>query len=164
MFLRSRITTAVALAAALATAGCGSDSVGPGEFEIDDLVGSWTITRFEYQADSGDETYDLIDNGLSGTAVVQSSGDYTFTVQQTGLPAITTTGRFRFPLRRPTPEARRLPFCPAAGAEDRQAHLSTVCTTTTCVAAPRSAQSRAAPGVLQAALQLLAPHISEART
>jgi len=94
MFLRSRITTAVALAAALATAGCGSDSVGPGEFEIDDLVGSWTITRFEYQADSGDETYDLIDNGLSGTAVVQSSGDYTFTVQQTGLPAITTTGRF----------------------------------------------------------------------
>ena len=94
MFLRSRITTAVALAAALATAGCGSDSIGPGEFEIDDLVGSWVITRFEYQADSGDETFDLIENGLTGTAVVQNSGDYTFTLRQTGLPAITTTGRF----------------------------------------------------------------------
>ena len=95
MFLRTRISTAVALAAALATSACGGDdSVGPGEFEIDDLVGTWTITRFEYEADTGDETYDLIENGLTGTVVIQSSGDYTFTVRQTGLPPITTTGRF----------------------------------------------------------------------
>ena len=94
MFFRSRISTAVALAAALATAGCGSDSVGPGEFEIDDLVGSWTITRVEFEADNGDETYDLIENGLTGTVVVQNTGDYTLTLRQSGLPPITTTGRF----------------------------------------------------------------------
>lgn len=86
---------AVASALLLGTAACGSDSVGPGEWTLEDLQGTWTITRLEYSADPPeDETFDLIDEGQTATIVVDGNGNYTLTQTVQGLPPVVVTGDF----------------------------------------------------------------------
>ena len=86
---------AVASARLLGTAACGSDSVGPGEWTLEDLQGTWTITRLEYSADPPeDETFDLIDEGQTATIVVDGNGNYTLTQTVQGLPPVVVTGVF----------------------------------------------------------------------
>ncbi len=86
---------AVASALLLGTAACGSDSVGPGEWTLEDLQGTWTITRLEYSADPPeDETFDLIDEGQTATIVVDGNGNYTLTQNVQGLPPVVITGVF----------------------------------------------------------------------
>ena len=86
---------AVASALLLGTAACGGDSVGPGEWTLEDLQGTWTITRLEYSADPPeDETFDLIDEGQTATIVVDGNGNYTLTQNVQGLPPVVITGVF----------------------------------------------------------------------
>lgn len=86
---------AVASALLLGTAACGSDSVGPGEWTLEDLQGTWTITRLEYTADPpDDEVFDLIDEGQAATIVVDGNGNYTLTQTVQGLPPVVVTGVF----------------------------------------------------------------------
>lgn len=84
------------LALALGAAACGSDeSVGPGDWTLDDLEGTWEITRYQYTADEGSDVFDLIDNGFSGEIEINSDGTYVFTLDAPGLPnPIVTNGTF----------------------------------------------------------------------
>ena len=89
------VALAVVSALLLGTAACGSDSVGPGEWTLEDLQGTWTITRLEYSADPPeDETFDLIDEGQTATIVVDGNGNYTLTQTVQGLPPVVVTGVF----------------------------------------------------------------------
>ena len=89
------VALAVVSALLLGTAACGSDSVGPGEWTLEDLQGTWTITRLEYSADPPeDETFDLIDVGQTATIVVDGNGNYTLTQTVQGLPPVVVTGVF----------------------------------------------------------------------
>ena len=89
------VALAVVSALLLGTAACGSDSVGPGEWTLEDLQGTWTITRLEYSADPPeDETFDLIDEGQTATIVVDGNGNYTLTQTVQGLPPVVVTGDF----------------------------------------------------------------------
>ena len=89
------VALAVVSALLLGTAACGSDSVGPGEWTLEDLQGTWTITRLEYSADPPeDETFDLIDEGQTATIVVDGNGNYTLTQNVQGLPPVVITGVF----------------------------------------------------------------------
>lgn len=88
--------SALALALSLGAAACGDDPIGPGQWTMDDLEGTWTVTRYEYtsDADPGD-TFDLIDQGTSGTIVINANGNYTLTFDTPGLPdPVVTTGTF----------------------------------------------------------------------
>lgn len=89
----SRTTAAFALALTVAAGACGGDSVGPGEFTIADLEGTWTITRYEFTADASDDEFDLIGDGRTGRIVVTGNGNYTMTITAPGLSQ-TTTGTF----------------------------------------------------------------------
>ena len=89
-----RTAMAVAFALLLGT-GCSGDEVGPGEWTLEDLQGTWTITRLEYTADPpDDEVFDLIDEGQSATIVVDGNGNYTLTQTVQGLPPVVVTGVF----------------------------------------------------------------------
>ena len=86
---------AAALALTLGTTACSDSSVGPGEWTIDDLEGTWTITRFEYTADADpDDTFDAIEEGQTGTFVINGNGNYTFTRTVQGLPPVIVNGTF----------------------------------------------------------------------
>jgi hypothetical protein len=85
---------ALPLAALLAT-GCSSDTIGPDEITVADLVGTWKITKIEYVADAGSNTVDLIkDNNVAATITVLANGAYTETLTVPGVPATTITGNF----------------------------------------------------------------------
>ena len=86
---------ALPLAAALA-AGCGSDTIGPNELQLSDLVGTWTVTKVEYTSDANRNTKrDLIaDLGATGTITVSANGTYTYTLTAPGPITQTTTGTF----------------------------------------------------------------------
>ena len=89
-----RTAMAVAFALLLGT-GCSGDEVGPGEWTLGDLQGTWTITRLEYTADPpDDEVFDLIDEGQTATIVVDGNGNYTLTQTVQGLPPVVVTGVF----------------------------------------------------------------------
>ena len=87
---------AVALALSLGASACGDDEVGPGEWTLDDLAGTWVITRYEYSADAdADETFDLIEEGTTGEIVINGNGGYTITFQTPGVPQpVVGTGTF----------------------------------------------------------------------
>ena len=85
---------AVAVALLLGT-GCSGDEVGPGEWTLEDLQGTWTITRLEYAADPPeDDVFDLIEEGQTATIVVDGNGNYTLTQTVQGLPPVVVTGVF----------------------------------------------------------------------
>jgi VCBS repeat-containing protein len=86
---------ALPLVAALA-AGCGSDTIGPSDLQLSDLVGTWTVTKIEYTSDANRNTKrDLIaDNGATGTITVSANGTYTYTLTAPGPITQTTTGTF----------------------------------------------------------------------
>jgi hypothetical protein len=85
---------AVAVALLLGT-GCSGDEVGPGEWTLEDLQGTWTITRLEYTADPPeDDVFDLIEEGQTATIVVDGNGNYTLTQTVQGLPPVVVTGVF----------------------------------------------------------------------
>lgn len=93
--MRSLKLTAVLLALGLGAAACGDDEVGPGEWTIDDLEGTWVITQLEYTADDDeDQTFDVIDEGTSGTITINGNGSYTLTLSAPGPITSTTTGSF----------------------------------------------------------------------
>jgi VCBS repeat-containing protein len=85
----------VPLAAAFA-AGCGSDTIGPADLQLSDLVGTWNVTKIEYTSDANRGTKrDLIaDNGATGTITVNANGSYTYTLTAPGPITQTTTGTF----------------------------------------------------------------------
>lgn len=89
----SRTTAAFALSLTLAAGACGSESVGPGEFTIADLEGTWTITRYEFTADASDDSFDRVGGDRTGRIVVNANGNYTMTISAPGLSE-TTTGTF----------------------------------------------------------------------
>ena len=83
------------LALGLGAAACGDDEVGPGEWTIDDLVGTWVITELEYTADNdNDRTFDVIEEGTTGTITINGNGNYTLTLSAPGPITSTTTGTF----------------------------------------------------------------------
>jgi len=86
---------ALPLVAVLA-AGCGSDTIGPSQLQLSDLVGTWTVTKIEYTSDANRNTKrDLIaDNGATGTITVSANGTYTYTLTAPGPITQTTTGTF----------------------------------------------------------------------
>lgn len=89
-----QILFALPVAAVLA-AGCSSDTIGPNEITVNDMVGVWKITKIEYVADQGGQKVDLIkDNNVSATITVLASGAYTETLTIPGVPATTITGTF----------------------------------------------------------------------
>jgi len=89
-----RTAMAVAVALLLGT-GCSGDEVGPGEWTLEDLQGTWTITRLEYAADPPeDDVFDLIEEGQTATIVVDGNGNYTLTQTVQGLPPVVVTGVF----------------------------------------------------------------------
>jgi hypothetical protein len=80
-------------------AGCGDDTIGPGDLTLADLQGTWTVTKFEYTSDTdNDVTYDAIteDDGFAAVAVVDANGQYTITTdpKSPALPSRTETGTF----------------------------------------------------------------------
>ena len=78
---------ALAFALTLGVSACGDDEVGPGEWTLDDLEGTWVITRYEYSADAdANETFDLIEEGTTGELVINGNGGYTITFDTPGLP------------------------------------------------------------------------------
>lgn len=83
------------LALGLGAAACGDDEVGPGEWTIEDLQGTWVITQLEYTADDdNNETFDVIDEGTTGTIVINGNGSYTLTLSAPGPITNTQTGTF----------------------------------------------------------------------
>ena len=93
--MRNLKLSALLLAIGLGAAACGDDEVGPGEWTIDDLVGTWVITQLEYTADDDNEqTFDVIDEGTTGTIVINGNGNYTLTLSAPGPITSTTTGTF----------------------------------------------------------------------
>lgn len=89
-----QILFALPVAAVLA-AGCSSNTIGPNEITVNDMVGVWNITKIEYVADQGGNKVDLIkDNHVAATITVLSSGAYTETISIPGVPATTITGNF----------------------------------------------------------------------
>jgi hypothetical protein len=91
----NRIALAAGLALVLGAAACGGDEVGPGEWTLEDLQGTWIITRFEFTADPpDDEVFDAIDNGQTATIVIDGNGNYTLTRTVQGLPPNVETGTF----------------------------------------------------------------------
>ncbi|HEX6644732.1 MAG TPA: hypothetical protein VF037_08640 [Gemmatimonadales bacterium] len=93
--MRNPTLAALALSLAIGVAACGDDEVGPGEWTIDDLQGTWTITQLEYTADDDpEETFDVIDEGTTGTIVINGNGNYTLTLRAPGPITSTTTGTF----------------------------------------------------------------------
>ncbi len=94
MRVLQRLTLVLPLVAALA-AGCGSDTIGPSDLTIDDLVGTWTVTKLEYTSGQNGDTHDLIhDDGATGTITVNANGTYTYTLTAPGPITQTTTGTF----------------------------------------------------------------------
>ena len=95
MRVLQRFPLVLPLVAALA-AGCGSDTIGPNDLTVDDLVGTWTVTKLEYTSDANRGTSkDLIkDNGATGTITVNANGTYTYTLTAPGPISQTTTGTF----------------------------------------------------------------------
>ncbi len=86
---------AAAFALLMGVAACSGDEVGPGEWTIEDLQGTWTVTRFEYEADPPDtDIFDLIEEGQSATIVINGQGNYTLTQTVQGLPPVVVTGTF----------------------------------------------------------------------
>lgn len=83
--------------AAVAAFGCGDDSnpVGPGSLTQANLVGTWNITKLDYQEHApGDRQFDEIaDGGGSAVITIQANGDYTVVFTQ-GSDQETDTGNF----------------------------------------------------------------------
>lgn len=77
-----------ALGAAVLLAGCGdSNAPGGGGVTINDLVGTWQITKWEYTSTANTSMkVDLKAMGASATLTVQSSGAYTITGTFAGFP------------------------------------------------------------------------------
>lgn len=93
--MRNLKLSALLLAVGLGAAACGDDEVGPGEWTIEDLQGTWVITQLEYTADDdNDQTFDVIDEGTSGSIVINGNGNYTLTLSAPGPITNTTTGTF----------------------------------------------------------------------
>lgn len=93
--MRNLKLTTLLLALGLGAAACGDDEVGPGEWTIDDLVGTWVITQLEYTADDDtDQTFDVIEEGTTGTITINGNGNYTLTLSAPGPITSTTTGTF----------------------------------------------------------------------
>ena len=93
---RKRVA-ALGFALSLMGGACsGDESVGPGEWTIDDLQGTWTITRYEYTSDANPgDNFDLIEEGTTGTIVVNGNGAYSLTFNTPGLPQpVVTNGTF----------------------------------------------------------------------
>ena len=84
------------LAVALVAGGCGSDTIGPADIQLQDLVGTWNVTKIEYTSDANRNTKrDLIaDNGATGAITVNANGTYTYTLTAPGPITQTTTGTF----------------------------------------------------------------------
>ena len=82
--MRSLKLSALLLALGIGAAACGDDEVGPGEWTIEDLQGTWVITQLEYTADDDDETFDVIDEGTTGSIVINGNGNYTLTLSAPG--------------------------------------------------------------------------------
>ncbi len=82
--------------AAILAAGCSSDTIGPNEITVNDLVGTWKITKIEYDADApASNKVDLVSaNNVNATITVLASGAYTETLTVPGLPSQTVTGNF----------------------------------------------------------------------
>src|SRR5690606_26450241 len=89
-----KATSALLLALGLGVSACGGDQVGPGEWTIDDLVGTWAITQIEYTSDTDDDTFDVISGGTTGTMVINGNGNYEMTLRAPGPIVSTTTGTF----------------------------------------------------------------------
>ena len=91
-----RTGMAAAFALALGTAACSGDEVGPGEWTLEDLQGTWVVTRFEYTADlPEDDIFDLIEDGDQVVnVVIDGNGNYTITQTVQGLPPVVTAGTF----------------------------------------------------------------------
>jgi lipocalin-like protein len=89
----------VLLVAVLAAFGCGSDSssdpVGPGGLAQSDLVGTWNLTKLEFQEDApGTRHFDLVgDGGGSGTITIGADGSYTLVMTHDGAQE-TNSGKF----------------------------------------------------------------------
>jgi hypothetical protein len=92
--MRNLKLSALLLALGIGAAACGDDEVGPGEWTIEDLQGTWVITQLEYTADDDDETFDVIDEGTTGSIVINGNGNYTLTLSAPGPITSTTTGTF----------------------------------------------------------------------
>ena len=92
---RRLLAAALAVPLLLGAAACGDDEVGPGEWTIDDLVGTWVVTQLEYTADDdSDQTFDVIEEGTTGTITINSNGNYTLTLSAPGPITNTQTGTF----------------------------------------------------------------------
>ena len=93
--MRNLKLASLLLALGPGAAACGDDEVGPGEWTIDDLVGTWVITQLEYTAyNDPDETFDVIDEGTSGTITINGNGNYTLTLSAPGPIPSPTTGTY----------------------------------------------------------------------
>ena len=94
--MRLKHTLYLVPAVAALAAGCGSDTIGPNDLQLSDLVGTWTVTKIEYTSDANRGTKkDLIaDNGATGTITVSANGTYTYTLTAPGPITQTTTGTF----------------------------------------------------------------------
>lgn len=78
---------------ALLAAGCGADELGPGELELTDLEGTWTIEKAEYTSDDESERFDLIEDlDATGTAIVANSGAYQIEYHTTANFSLTENG------------------------------------------------------------------------
>lgn len=92
--MRLKHTIYLAPLVAAFAAGCGSDTIGPNDLKLDDLVGTWTVTKLEYAAPNGDKTDLIHDNGATGTITVNANGSYTYTLTAPGPITQTVTGTF----------------------------------------------------------------------
>jgi hypothetical protein len=78
---------ALGAAAAALLAGCGDDDPSsPRPVEISDLVGAWTVSKYEFSArPAGTPTYDLVaDEGNTISLVVAADGRYEGTITSSG--------------------------------------------------------------------------------
>jgi hypothetical protein len=88
-----RIWTVLLAMAALAACGDDDNEAPP----VDDLTGTWSITRFEYvsQADP-DVRVELIEQGGAGTVTLAANGTYTATITFPGEAPAQATGTWSY--------------------------------------------------------------------
>lgn len=83
----------IALTSAALLGGCG-DSTGPGDVTLDDLVGNWQVTKWEYTNSANtSQKVDLASLGGTATLTVANSGAYVIAGDFGGGP-ITLTGTY----------------------------------------------------------------------
>ena len=92
MARRTNVLLAAALAAGGILGACGSDTTGSG---LPNLVGVWTITKFEFVRVANPSTkVDLIALGGSGHVTFNSNGTWATTLTFPGLAPLTSSGTY----------------------------------------------------------------------